>query len=597
MQHLREVSEVDGPTIDSLLLIAETALDSDTFRPLGDTLDHICNYIRATLGCADVRIRILDQQSKLVQGGQAGSALAVLDDIQGLGDETLSFSIRGRRNPSVEVFTTGRPRFVLVSEFEAESAAYQRLSSGGMKSTYYSPIFRNGAVVGVLSCYWTEEHALSGADEALVTLMCRLASVSLATATIADNGNRLRLGLEDVYQRLQEDNSQLRNIHLAQSRMIQLLADGSAMTVEQTARTLSSALKRSVIVCGPDGAELALEATKDHVPFLRDAAKRHCAESIKNKKTIPADAPYTVVRIGGSGNGSTLGVLILAPRIEDDEEFNQVVARQAALVIGTHIQAREADAAIFTLALPAALLSISRGLYSASQLKEVSALLGLNRESPTSVALVHTATPEAAFRLSRKRAAFSAAGWPVLTAVADGNDVLVLLRGGPIDNKCAAAITTLHPEAEYVGFSSALTGLDEVGRGLKEAHMSVSIAASTGAVAYYDDFGSFVEITGSMSVEQMTAFVRSVLGDLRSYDERRNSGLVDTLRAYVENDGQALEVAATLSIHVNTLHKRLHRIEELSGINLRSFRDVSRVTLALDLMPTIEGVIDWSGNK
>ena len=116
-----EVSEVDGPTIESLLLIAETALDSRNFRPLGDTLDHICNYIRATLGCADVRIRILDQQSKLVQGGQAGPPWQVLDDIQGLGDETLSFSIRGRRNPSVEVFTTGRPRFVLVSEFETES--------------------------------------------------------------------------------------------------------------------------------------------------------------------------------------------------------------------------------------------------------------------------------------------------------------------------------------------------------------------------------------------------------------------------------------------------------------------------------------------
>ena len=72
-------------------------------------------------------------------------------------------------------------------------------------------------------------------------------------------------------------------------------------------------------------------------------------------------------------------MLILAPRIEEDEEFNQVVARQAALVIGTHIQAREADTAIFTLALPAALLSISRGLYSSSQLKEVSALLGLNQ--------------------------------------------------------------------------------------------------------------------------------------------------------------------------------------------------------------------------
>lgn len=595
MQYTKEKPDFAGEAVDDLLLIAETALDSDTFRPLGDTLNHICTYVHSTLDCIGAVVRVLDEKNNLVLGGASGvgeQAMAQADEIQPLGDETFSLSLRGRRNPSVEVFTTGRPQYVLLDEYEPGSVAKSRLTELGAKTTYYAPIVREGRVVGVLTCYWGEVRELNDGEADLVTLMCRLASVSMATAMIADNANTLRTRLEDVYHQLQEDNSQLRGIHIAQSRMIQLLADGSALTVEQTARILSSSLKRSVIVCGPDGGELALEASRDHVPFLKEAAKRHCAESLKSGIKLPQDAPYSLLRIEGSGNGKALGVLLLAPKIEDDEEFNQVVARQAALVIGTHIQAKEADSALANQALPATLLATSRGLCNASQLKDAYALLGVPRGSDLSLALVHTPTPEAAFRLSRKRGAFVAAGWPILTVVADGSDVLVLLRGGPINGTTAAALVSLHPEASCIGLSSTLAGLEELPQGLKQARMALAIAASVDSVAHYDDFGSFVDVTGGMSVDQMRSFVETVLGEIHAYDERRGTELIDTLKVFIEKDGQAPEAAIALSVHVNTLHKRLHRIEELSGLNLRSFRDVARVTLALDMLPTVTGLLD-----
>lgn len=574
--------------IDSLLLIAETALGTDSFRPLQETLNHICDYVKDALGCSGVVIRVRSNAGRLAVGGHSDGLPADLDESQGLGDETFSQYLPGQRNPSVEVFSTGRPRSVRTADFGEDTLARQRLERMGAVSMYYAPIMREGVAVGVLNCYWATEHEVTEREAETVRIMTRLAAVSLATATIADNGERLRQGLEDVHQRLQEDNSQLRNIHMAQSRMISLLADQSALTVEQTARLLSSALKRSVLVCGAGGEELAVEADRAHLDALRAAAQEHSPTKL-GVSTLPHGADYSVVRIDGGSAGRPAGIIVLAPGIGADEDFNLVIAKQAALVIGTHIQARSANSAMSHHALPLALLAMSRGLLNASQLKEMRALLELPSDVGLGLVLVSTPTPEAAFRLSRRVGAFSAAGWHVVTAVADEADVLVLLRGELPGREHAEAILDRLQEVGCVGVSSLVDGLERLDDALSQARLAAGIAASNNSVAYYDDFGAFVDVTGGMSLEQIRGFVAETLGAVEEYDARRNSELLKTLQTYVENNGQAPEAAAVLSVHVNTLHKRLARIEELSGLNLRSYRDLARVMLALDLMPVVSG--------
>jgi enamine deaminase RidA (YjgF/YER057c/UK114 family) len=585
----------DG-AFESLLVIAESALDSQTFRPLNDTLDQLCDYVRSRLGCLAVLLRVSDDQARLVVGGHSAERLFTEDEgEQGLGNETLSRSIRGQRDPSVEVFASGRPRFVLTSEIDPESGAFRRLTAVGIESIFFHPVVRQGVTIGVLACYWPYVHELTTEESSLVALMARLAAISIATATFAARSEELRLRLEELSTQLQNDNSRLRQLHLAQSRMIQILSDGSSLTAEQLARSLASALDRSVMISDPSGAELAMVASPGCAGLLREVAKAD-AGNRPNTETGGNDGEsYTLLRLNVPGTRSSLGALVVCPAIDDDDEFAHVMTRQAAVILASHLHAQKSDSTFSTLVLPSALLAVSRELFNSSQLKEASAWFGVSRDVALTLSLISTPTPEAAVRLSRAGGAFASAGWNVLTAVADGQDTLVLLSGPPVDARTARALTTIQPQIECVGFSSALAGLEDIPRGLQEARVAKRLASSAGKIAFYDVLGSFAEVTGSMTVTQMVSFVSGMVGAVQEYDEKRGTQLLETLKAHIEHDGRLPETAGALSVHVNTLHKRLTRIEKLAGVDLRSFRDISRLTLALDIMPTLTNL--WSADR
>lgn len=573
----------------SLLSIAETALRSDTFRPLDETLDHICRLVKEMLHCRSAMIRLLSESNQLVVAGysEPGDEY-VVNESQGLGDETLSQSLPDERNPSVEVFLSGRSRHVFASEFTADSHVRRSLEAGGVASIYFAPIVRESATIGVLECYWPDEHEVTSADVDAVAVVARLAAISLATVTIAANDAALRESLEMVHTQLQEDNAQLRNVGSAQSRMIGLLADQAALTVEQTTRLLSSTLKRSVLVVDAQGEELALEADPGHVEQLRTVARIHVPRGGLTA-SMPQDTGCSVMRIEGGPGGRSAGLIAVSPAVAADEDFNLIVLKQAALVIGAHVQARSANSAMINHAMPLALLAMSRGLLNNSQMKEMKGIFQLATDVELVVVLVSTPTPEAAFRLSRRQNVFAAVGWPVVTAVADGADVLVLLRDSlPTRTSTAALIDRVH-EVVCVGVSTLVPGLGELRVALIEARASANVAAGNGSTIFYDDFGSFPDVASGMTLGQIRDYVEKTIGTIVEYDARRGSALVRTLRVFIMSDGQAADTAAGLQIHVNTVHQRLARIEELTGINLRSYRDLTRVMLALDLLPIASG--------
>jgi hypothetical protein len=570
--------------VQGLLHVAESALDVSGFRSLTATLEQICLYVKEYLDCYEVSIRVL-RGTRLVPAGQAGPHPHT-EELE-LGDATLSNKVRGRLDPSVEVFTTGKSIFLDIEEYDRESLTYKLLSAAGVRSVYYSPVMHDAAVVGVMTCSWPAPREELRDYQELVSLTCRLSAIGMATALQAEKGEELRRALEDVRERLQADNSQLQNVYVAQSRMIQLVTDGSATTPAQVAQIVSSVLDRSVLVVDCDGNDLAVHAEPRLVPVLRDAA---VAEGRGKRPDAGPDeeTAFTSIPIGGGSSDPCLGHVLIAPALEEGNRFDHVIARQAALVIGGHLQATRADSALSTLALPAMFLGLAHGYLNRPQTKEFASLLGISEDSAMGVAVIHTATPEAAVRMGRRPAAFGTHGWRVLCVVADGQDLLLLLRGASVEAKSAMAVFTASPDAEQLAVSSTIYGPGQVSRGVREARLALTLATDSTPVAFYTDFGSFVEVTGSMSIEQMQAFVSSVLGPLTEYDSRRDSDMIRTLRAFVNSDGHVTVTADALNVHANTLHKRLERIGELTGLDLRSFRDVAKVTLALDLLPTVE---------
>ncbi|MGI5241757.1 PucR family transcriptional regulator [Dactylosporangium sp. CA-139066] len=74
---------------------------------------------------------------------------------------------------------------------------------------------------------------------------------------------------------------------------------------------------------------------------------------------------------------------------------------------------------------------------------------------------------------------------------------------------------------------------------------------------------------------------REVLAPLLDFDATSGAALVETLRAYLEDDGSVAKVAARLYVHRNTVRYRIEQIERLTGRRLTSTADRVQLWLAL----------------
>ena len=67
--------------------------------------------------------------------------------------------------------------------------------------------------------------------------------------------------------------------------------------------------------------------------------------------------------------------------------------------------------------------------------------------------------------------------------------------------------------------------------------------------------------------EELIDFMHGVLRPLYEYDGRRDTTLVETLRAFLRSGFSAAATAEALIVHPNTISYRLRRIEELVGVD------------------------------
>jgi DNA-binding PucR family transcriptional regulator len=87
--------------------------------------------------------------------------------------------------------------------------------------------------------------------------------------------------------------------------------------------------------------------------------------------------------------------------------------------------------------------------------------------------------------------------------------------------------------------------------------------------------------------EELVDFMHSVLQPLYEYDGRRDTTLVETLRAFLRNGFSAAATAEALIVHPNPISYRLRRIEELLGIDCHDPQALLQAQFAF----LIEGVL------
>ena len=123
-----------------------------------------------------------------------------------------------------------------------------------------------------------------------------------------------------------------------------------------------------------------------------------------------------------------------------------------------------------------------------------------------------------------------------------------------------------------VGFSSAMSGLDMVPRAAGQARLALRHAdlagGGTAKVVAFDDLGQRYKVLDSLRDDQLQELEDAVVGRLLDADRRGHSDLLRTLETYLACGGSAVDAAAELYVHRNTLRKRVARIEEILGVDL-----------------------------
>lgn len=83
-------------------------------------------------------------------------------------------------------------------------------------------------------------------------------------------------------------------------------------------------------------------------------------------------------------------------------------------------------------------------------------------------------------------------------------------------------------------------------------------------------------------VETMEQLARGALAPILQHDAEHGTDLLHTLSVYFHNQGRLRPSAAQLFVHEHTLRYRIERIEQLTGRNLRSYRDAFELWLAVE---------------
>lgn len=86
-------------------------------------------------------------------------------------------------------------------------------------------------------------------------------------------------------------------------------------------------------------------------------------------------------------------------------------------------------------------------------------------------------------------------------------------------------------------------------------------------LAYFIELG-FSRIIYNHDLQELKEFYDETLGELIVYDQEHDTEFVNTLRIYLNNDGDMTETANQLFLHRNTLRYRLNRIEEILDVRL-----------------------------
>ncbi|MFD6334127.1 helix-turn-helix domain-containing protein [Streptomyces niveus] len=134
---------------------------------------------------------------------------------------------------------------------------------------------------------------------------------------------------------------------------------------------------------------------------------------------------------------------------------------------------------------------------------------------------------------------------------------------------------------QHAGTAPRADGPEDLNGALSQARYALASGrnAAPGASSVTDaaSFTGLAALLTGIPEEVRAAYSHTVLGSLLAGDNASSAVLLQTLETFLARDGSWARAAEELHLHVNTVHYRIGRVEQITG------RDLSRLDDRLDL--------------
>jgi GAF domain-containing protein len=518
--------------------------------------------------------------------------------------------------PSSRAFRSQRPVTLFDIHADRMCLPWEGVASEqGYRSLLAVPLVAGHEPLGLLNCYTAEPHAFGAHEIILMETVANQAALAIESTNLRARERSRIEELMRLNRELDEQRTTLQRAEQVHRELMRVLLDGALLP--EVATALAGTLDCEIIVEDAGGAVLAASRGRSGrmaAPVYRDAGEvtPFLHQALDDRRTVevppPADQPgalpslLTPIVLEGEVAGRVWACRPTTPFGAFDWRSFESGAVVVALAM---LRSRTAQEVEWRLSRDVVDELLSAEDRPSEGLVDRARQLGTDLSVPHVVLVARPDPVPSDQRVRRlpdngrmRRSLLSAVQRcaernkvPVLVATRADHVVVLWPETGSqptvrsfaeeLDREIRAYATgwtasvAMGPRCDDVtGYANAyrlvcgaLDLVQEAGR----AHQIVSL----------DDLGVYRLLLQVNRPAELLSFARSVLGPLHEYDERRETFLAQTLRAYMDAQCSGSDAAAALNVHVNTVAYRLRRVQELLGIDLRSPATLLQIEFAL----------------
>jgi DNA-binding PucR family transcriptional regulator len=140
------------------------------------------------------------------------------------------------------------------------------------------------------------------------------------------------------------------------------------------------------------------------------------------------------------------------------------------------------------------------------------------------------------------------------------------------------------------GIGGNCRSAEEIVGSYDDARRTVEILARmgrAGVAATIDDLGIHRLLLQVADLAQLRTFARDVFGELLTSAKGHGREYLPTLACYFRANNSPQRASADLHVHPNTVTYRVRRVEGLTGLDFRSYRDRLMAQVALEILDVV----------